>query len=146
MAHHTSEEFLDKFMHQKGRRFYAARLPSDIKRGKPGDCFDHCLMQALYSQLKYKYCEGKAYFNGKWFHHAWLTDEEGLNAYDPTWAVVDNSTGLPVNIAPAFVHYVGAAVDAMAVAEFVSKTEYKSPFKNADKNPELAQKVYDSAR
>ena len=142
-----SKDFLDKFVHEKGRRFYPAKLPSDIERGQTGDCFDHCLVVAAKSFGKYRYCEGKAFINGKWIHHAWLTDAESARAgfvqyaYDPTWkAFKDNGEEVAV---PA--HYIGAALDLNTVIDFVVKTEFKSPFANFKKNPELAQKVYDAA-
>lgn len=137
-----SKEFLNKFIHEKGRSFYPALLPEDVAQGKVGDCFDHCLLEAVKSNGKYFYCEGKAYIEGKWFHHAWLTDKTGFVAFDPTWRMED-SNGNIIHMVVGM--YVGAILNTGAVVDFVRTTEYKSPFANYEKNPELAQKVYDSA-
>lgn len=135
--------FLDNFVHHKGRRFIAMALPKDLERGKIGDCFDHCMVAAMHSNGKYFYCEGKAHVNGTWIHHAWLTDKDGLLAYDPTWYATDNKTGEEVPM--KMVHYIGAVLDLHYVMEFVARTEYKSPLANADKDMDLAQHIYDTA-
>lgn len=137
-----SQTLLDKFIKNKGRQFYPLLCPSDIKRGKTGDCFDHCLMEAVKSRGKYRYCEGIVLIKGQWIHHAWLTDSGGLQAYDPTWkALTKDNQEIPLGMAT----YVGAILDLRTVVDFVQATEYKSPFANADKNPGLAEKVYESA-
>lgn len=134
MENKEEKSFLDRLVHEKGKRYHGTLLPDDILPGEVGDCFDHCFLQALYSDGKYFYCEGKACVNGKWFHHAWLTDEKRSLVYDPTWKG-----------ATFLVHYIGVVLDLEAVTEFLIKTEYKSPLANHDKNPELAQKIYDTA-
>ncbi len=134
--------FLGKFVHDKGRKFYAALLPDDIERGEVGDCFDWCLIQAAKSGGKYSYCEGVAFVKGKWIHHAWMTDREGHMAYDPTWRAVRYGEMVPLEM----VHYIGAKLDLDAVMEFVIRTGYKSPFANHKKAPDLAQAVYETAR
>lgn len=134
--------FLNKFVHEKGRRFYPALLPDDIERGKTGDCFDHCIMEVVRSKGKYFYCEGIAYIHGKWIHHAWMTDAKGQYAYDPTWRATDtNEREVPLKM----VNYLGAVLETSLVVEFLIKTEYKSPLANHKKAPDIAQKIYDTA-
>lgn len=140
-----SKTFLNEFVHQKGRQFYWTTLPADIPRGKLGDCFDWCLAIAARSNGKYRYCEGMARpmygtKSKKWIHHAWLSDETGMYAYDPTWRAEKDGKE---TILPAF--YIGAVCDLHTVMEFVTKTGFKSPFANADKDMDAARKVFDFA-
>lgn len=138
----NKRSFLDEFVHQKGRRFYANLLPEDIQRGEVGDCFDHCLLQAVYSKGKYFYCEGVAYINGAWRHHAWLTNKEALVAFDPTWNAIDQEgRERPLDM----VFYLGAVLNLDLVIKFVVKTEYKSPLANHEKNPEIADEIFKTA-
>lgn len=134
--------FLEEFVHQKGRRFYAAMLPTDIQRGLPGDCFDHCLLQAMYSRGKYQYCEGVALIDGKWIHHAWLSDMDSLYAFDPTWRAVDkDGKDQPLEM----VFYCGATLNLDLVMKFVIKTEFKSPLANYEKDTETANLIFKTA-
>lgn len=135
--------FIKKIIRKKGNRFQALAVPKDIRKGKLRDCFDHCLIEALRSNGKYRYCEGLVYVKGQWIHHAWLTDATGLYAFDPIWKVVDDQTGAELPF--FFGDYVGVILDLALVVEFVQKTQYKSPLANHDKDSELAQKIYDTA-
>jgi hypothetical protein len=134
---------MNMLIYTKAKRYKPSRLPDDIEEGDIGDCFDHCLLQAVKSCGKYQYCEGMALVGGKWIHHAWLTDREKIYAYDPTWKMIVPE-GVPI---PGYViYYVGAVLNLDLVTEFVIKTGYKSPIANADKDRDLAHKIYESAK
>lgn len=132
-------EFRKKAIHEKGKRYHPAVLPDEIMRGKVGDCFDWCLAIAKVLP-KYRYVEGIAMVNvgtptADWIHHAWLTDEEGVLAYDPTWrAEKKDGTIVPL---PAV--YIGVLMDTDKVMEFVTTTEYKAVLENYWRNEELAK-------
>lgn len=130
--------FMKKMIHEKGKQYYSAILPKEIVRGKVGDCFDYCLAIAVILP-KYRYVEGIAMVNvgtptAGFIHHAWLTDEEGLVAYDPTWRADREGIEMPM---PA--HYIGVLMHTDKVMEFVTKTEYKAVLENYWRDEELAK-------
>ena len=127
-------------IHKKSKHMYSAPLPADIARGEIGDCFDHCVVQALISKGKYKYVEGLVYINKEWIYHAWLTDEQGINAFDPTWKM-ETGTGEVKNIPSSFAHYLGVIMDLEKVIEFMKKTEYKAVLKNYYRAEDLAKQA-----
>lgn len=128
----TLEETVVNVLYDVSRQFKPAVLPSDIDRGRLGDCFDHCLIQALKSD-KYDYVEGFATDpnnpEGDMLLHAWLTD--GVHAFDPTWiATDDNGIERPF---PSI--YMGLVIDKKIVARWVMQTKYKCFLANRDLNP-----------
>lgn len=128
------DQQIAEYILKNGKQYKPALCPAFITRGKVGDCFDICLLNALHSELRY--VEGIAKHPKKeheWILHAWLTD--GVHAYDPTWrAETADKTEIPV---PTF--YVGIEMDTEGVARFVQATKYKSVIANAEKNRELAE-------
>jgi len=77
----------------------------------------------------------------KWVHHAWLTDELGILAYDPTWLALDvNQKEKGLNEA-GFI-FVGVPMDTEKIANFVLGTEYSSVFRHYKKNKKLANKIF----
>lgn len=133
--------FAKKLIHEKGKQYYAGPLPEEIMRGKVGDCFDWCLVIAKMFP-KYRYVEGGALIQGKWYHHAWLT-EDGKTALDPTWGAV-NKEGKFIPL--SMVHYVGVEMETEKVMAFVLDTGYKAVLKNYYRNHELAKKIYETSR
>jgi len=136
-------KFFKKAIHEKAKHFYSVLLPSDISRGKTGNCFDHCVIEAMKSNGKYLYVEGLAFIDGKWIYHAWLTDKNKVCAYDPTWGVVNERVGiinmkLPVN-------YLGVVMEVDKVIDFMQKTKYKAVLKNYWRAKNLAKEIYDTA-
>lgn len=130
-------KFIRSFTSKYGKRYTPAILPSAIKRGKPGDCFDHCMMQAI-EHPEYKYVEGLALDptnDKRWVYHAWLTD--GTYAYDPTWKA-ENQSGKE---RPVPTIYMGIEFDIEDIARFVRATEYKAILANRWRNPELFQEI-----
>lgn len=130
--------FADKVINTLGKVYFPALLPSEIERGKLGDCFDHCLIQALYNP-QYQYVEGLVYspLRKEWIYHAWLTD--GIYAYDPTWHAKDiTGKELPLSM----MKYIGVEMDVKKVAEFVRSTEYKAVFENYWRNERLAEEIF----
>ncbi len=130
--------FFKKVIHEKAKLMYSAHLPDDIKRGEIGDCFDHCVIQAMVSKGKYRYVEGVALIDGKWIYHAWLTDEKGFHAFDPTWRA-QNDAGEIKNIPLNSIHYLGVVMNLEKVVEFMRKTEYKAVLKNYYRAEDLAK-------
>lgn len=65
-----------------GKFYTPAPLPVDVERGMKQECFKNAITGTVWSD--YIYVEGYAY-NLIPTLHAWLTDEENLLAYDPTW-------------------------------------------------------------
>lgn len=133
-------KFLKKVIHERAKRMHSAPLPADIARGDIGDCFDHCVIQALKSNGKYRYVEGLAYINKEWIYHAWLTDEQCFNAFDPTWKM-ETGAGEIKNIPSSFIHYLGVVMDLQKVIEFMKKTEYKAVLKNYYRAADLAKEA-----
>lgn len=131
------EKIVIEFVYSSGKVFTPAVVPEDIRRGKVGDCFDTSLLNAVHNR-KYRYVEGIAMHPTlhRYVFHAWLTDEEGENAYDPTWRVMlGNQLEMPM-----ITTYIGFPIGIDEIAKFVSTTEYKSVLANGWRNPELAQK------
>lgn len=142
---------IEKQIHDHGAFFQPAVLPKDIKRGPMGKCFDVCLLIAL-SNPEFRYVEGLAYplkastevspgivvkQEPDWILHAWLTDETGEIAYDPTWYAVDKD-GIEV---PPPVVYHGIVMDAKKVGRFVLETEYCCVLENQWRDPALAKEA-----
>lgn len=129
MVNKELEEKRAKYIFKNGKQYKPALCPSNIIRGKVGDCFDVCLLNAV--KFGYGYVEGLAMNpNNKeeWILHAWLTD--GDNAFDPTWKAIDNE-GVEKPIPTV---YFGLPMDTFRVFDFVKETEYKSVIENFDKN------------
>lgn len=126
------------FFFKHGTQYKPAKFPRELKRGKVSDCFDTSLMNAAFHK-KYRYVEGIAQhpnIAGLWILHAWLTDADGENAYDPTWRSVSRRTG---NYAPVETSYIGIEIPTDTIIEFIVQTEYKSLFANGWRNIELAK-------
>jgi hypothetical protein len=70
------------FLVRHGRDFTAKPLPSEIKAGRPRECFRNCAEIAT-SFARFTYCEGYALGIIPTLH-AWLMDSDG-QAIDPTW-------------------------------------------------------------
>lgn len=121
-----------------GKRYEPALSPQDVTRGRVGDCYDTCVLNAL--KQKYRYVEGIAQnpmHPDQWMPHAWLTD--GKFAYDPTWRAVINDKEAPV---PTM--YIGFEIPIEAIARFMTRTKYKSILANAWRSPELAKECIPS--
>lgn len=128
---------ISSLIHQAGaQRFKPAVLPKDIARGKVGECFDWCIVQAI-CHPKYTYVEGLAREpgNDRWILHAWLTD--GEHAFDPTWGAFDNSgRELPM---PS--EYLGLTMDTKLVVSFMKRTGYQGVLANRDRAPSIFNKL-----
>lgn len=127
--------FIRGVVTKRGKHYKPALLPAGIKRGRPGDCFDWCMIQAM-QHPEYRYVEGLAQDPDdleNFVYHAWLTD--GKHAFDPTWMAIDNNgkeREMPIM-------YLGIELDMMEVAKFVSATEYKAVLANHWRAPELSK-------
>lgn len=122
-----------------GKSFIPTLLPADITRGEVGTCFDHCVVECLKSNGKYRYVEGIARVPlspDEWIVHAWLTD--GVFAYDPTWRAFDK-IGMDI-IIPT--EYTGIEMDIKKVVKFMKKTGYQSVLANHWRNPKLAAEIF----
>lgn len=129
---------LDDYMRElfgKGKTYLPADLPDDLHYGEPGHCFDNCLLAALRSDGKYRYCEGIGIMFDEAFVHAWLTD--GEHAYDLTWRAVykDGKT----RAAPAV--YKGVELDTEACARMVRSSGYAGIVGNRTMRPGLYKEV-----
>lgn len=134
LDHETKELIL-----ARGKWFESALLPKDIKRGKPGTCFDTCMIRAMYSKGKYQYVEGFVIPpNGQPTLHAWLTDD-GLNAYDPTWLALHNETHKEVAF-PG--NYCGIIMPMRKVMEYVSETTMQGILANRDLAPAKYRELF----
>lgn len=122
------------WLKKNGKLYTPALCPDDIKRGDVGTCFDTSTVQAI--DGKYTYVEGIALHpvTGEWILHAWLTDDSGKLAYDPTWQAFDKGA---VEI-PVPTKYVGVAVEMESLVHFMLETRYASIFANGWRYPELA--------
>jgi len=128
-------QFFKKVIHEKAKVYHPALLPKEIPRGKVGDCFDFCLALCV-THPEYRYVEGLVFINNKWIYHAWLTDSEGILAYDPTWkAVTKEGKEMPLFMAK----YFGVVMDTKKVMEFYTTTEYKALLKNYWRDKKLAE-------
>lgn len=129
---------IENYIRTYGKLYTPAEMPEDIELGVTGDCFDHCAKVA--TGRKYRYVEGLAMdptLKNGWMLHSWLTDESGKLAYDPTWFVMVE--GKRINKVPTI--YLGIEMDIKTLAEFMSKTEYKSVIANGWRNKEIASKL-----
>lgn len=117
-----------------------AYLPKNVIRGRVGDCFDCCIINAMRSP-EYKYVEGiaKSPKTGEWIYHAWLTN--GRDAFDPTWKLVMGGEDHPVPT-----EYIGIQMETKDVTKFMLDTEYKALFENGWRNAELANKVLETQK
>lgn len=133
-------KFFKEKIHTHGKRHYGAVLPKELPRGRIGDCFDHCILLAMMFP-QYRYVEGIAKVPNKkdWIYHAWLTDEKGEVAYDPTWHAKDESEE---DVGTFMIHYIGVVMDTKKVADFMLETKYKAVLKNYWRAPELADKIF----
>lgn len=124
-----------EWLKKNGKLYTPALCPADIKRGSVGECFDQSTVVAL--DGKYHYVEGIALRPGTeddWILHAWLTDESGKLAYDPTWRAYGPDTlerAVPTT-------YIGVEMPIEDVARFMLSTRYASLFANAWRMPDLA--------
>lgn len=124
------------YVQRFGKNYRSQLLPNDIERGRVGDCFDHCTIQAMRNR-KYKYVEGIALEPGtkdSWMLHAWLTD--GESAFDPTWLAIKGGEKMPV---PTI--YIGVEMEIDNVIEFMLSTRYKSVLSNAWRDPQAADRA-----
>lgn len=126
-----AQEYIEK----RGKHYRPMTCPDYVERGKVGDCFDVCMLNAAkYPQLRY--VEGIAahpFRENVWIYHAWLTD--GEYAFDPTWGMEykDGSRVLPV-----LTTYYGIELDTATMARFMRATEYKAIMANGWRNREIA--------
>ena len=127
-----------------GKKYKPAMLPSELERGRVGDCFDWTLVQAILNP-KYRYVEGLAQrpSNGEWVLHAWLTD--GVHAFDLTWGMyfgksredaIKNNLILPLDI-----EYIGIEMETKGVIDFCRTTEYRSVLHNGWRDEERSEKL-----
>jgi len=128
---------LINYIKRNGKKYKPALCPKEIPRGRIGDCFDHCALIAAKSRDRYRYVEGYAKdpISSHFILHAWLTDAEGKNAYDPTWRA-ENARGEEV---PVPTIYRGMQVDLDDLVRFLIRTAHKSIIANAWRSPRLAQ-------
>ena len=128
-----------------GKSYVPAIVPSEITRGRVGDCFDWTLVQALIHYPKYKYVEGiaKRPSNGEWVLHAWLSD--GVHAFDLTWGAYfgkSREEAIKNNrVLPCPTEYIGIAMDAKDVADFYRAVEYKSVLHNGWRDEQRSEKL-----
>lgn len=127
------QELLNRIK-MSGVSYKPCLLPPDVLRGEVKHCYDVSVMRALESNGKYHYVEGMVIlWDGREVLHAWLTDDEGENAYDPTWkAFGENDEEVPV---PGI--YIGFELDVRVVAEFMVKTHYQGLLPNGYLAPEI---------
>jgi hypothetical protein len=126
-----------KLLERGSRIFHPAPLPGDITRGPVGQCFDWCMVEAM-NNHRYFYVEGIARIHdGDWILHAWLTDKNGLEAFDPTWGTLDNITG---TFGPAPARYIGVVMPTESVTAFVRRTGYQGILANYHRSPEFADR------
>lgn len=109
-----------------------ALLPEKIIRGRVGDCFDCCIINALRNP-DLKYVEGIARnpLTGDWIYHAWLTN--GRDAFDPTWRMI-----LAGEEHPMKTEYIGIQMETNDVAAFMQATQYKAVLENGWRDPDTA--------
>ncbi len=127
-----------------GKNYKPAVLPADIIRGRRGNCYDHCIIQAAWlKDPEYRYVEGVAMdpFTKTWILHAWLTD--GVHAFDPTWIATAGTEGDHKEI-PVPTVYIGIEMKVIDVARFIKKTKHKAVLANAWMDRELAEKAITS--
>jgi hypothetical protein len=120
-----------------GRDYQPTLLPADIERGPVGMCFDWNALQAARLYPKYQYVEGIATHPEEptqWVLHAWLTD--GTHAFDPTWDVIDNTTG---KHRPVPSRYIGIVMPIRAVATFMRVTGYQGVLANRWRLPDMVE-------
>lgn len=83
-----------------GRRWNNSKLPDDVKRGQPKQCYRQARALALDQPERFIYVEGYAFHESPVpIHHAWCVDKNG-NVADPTWAYTERAIYCGV----AFVH------------------------------------------
>lgn len=115
--------------------FLPAALPPGFEHGPVGHCFDVCAMIAMHNP-QLRYVEGIARIPGEsWALHAWLTDQNGIDAYDPTWLAIDNMSGA---VRPAPARYIGVVMETRSVLGFMRSTGYQGVLANWSRNPSLA--------
>lgn len=132
------KELID-WVHKHGEGYTPQILPTDIARGKVGECFDYCTVVALGEH--YSYVEGLALRPGStddWMLHAWLTDGWENMAYDPTWRAFDFA-GEDIAVPTT---YIGVELAVKDVTKFMLDTRYSGVLANAWRNPELARKCH----
>lgn len=133
-----NQEHIEKFVRACGKHFVPRVCPRHIRRGAVGDCFDHCILVAMEQDMLY--CEGIAEnpLTGEWMYHAWLTDGNGVFAFDPTWKFLGKyNEGEEIEF-PMPIKYIGVAMEPTDVSKFMIATGYKGVLANSDKNAELA--------
>lgn len=124
-----------------GKKYVPAIVPSELKRGKVGDCFDWTLVQAMLNP-KYRYVEGiaKRPSNGEWVLHAWLTD--GEHAFDLTWGMYFGKSVQEAKvIIPCPTEYIGVEMDTMGVVDFYRNVQYKSVLHNGWRDEQRSEKL-----
>jgi hypothetical protein len=112
----------------------AGRLPDDLEYGQPGECFATCLLAAIASNGKYRYCEGVGIFMDEAYVHAWLTD--GLFAYDLTWRIELEDRPIAVSAG-----YKGHELDLEACRRFVMSSRRGGIVPNRELRPRLYKNV-----
>jgi len=128
-----------------GKKYIPAITPSELQRGRIGDCFDWTLVQALMNYPKYKYVEGiaKRPTTNDFVLHAWLTD--GVHAFDLTWGMYFGKSKEEAEkagrVLPLPIDYIGIEMDAKDVAEFYRATQYKSVLHNGWRDEQRSEKL-----
>ena len=127
-----------------GKKYIPAIVPSELERGRVGDCFDWTLIQAMLNP-KYKYVEGIARrpSNGDWVLHAWLTD--GVHAFDLTWGMYfgkSREEAIKANrVLPCPTEYIGIEMETKGVIDFYKSTQYKSVLHNGWRDEQRSEKL-----
>lgn len=127
-----------------GKKYIPAIVPSELERGKVGDCFDWTLVQAVLNP-KYKYVEGiaKRPSTGDWVLHAWLTD--GKHAFDLTWGSYFGKSREEAirqgRVLPCPTEYIGIEIETKGVVDFYKNVQYKSVLHNGWRDEKRSEKL-----
>lgn len=115
-----------EYIIKNGKRYKPDLCPQEIERGRVGDCFDMCILNAMrIPQLRYVEGLAKNPLTGDWILHAWLTN--GTHAFDPTWLAYTNDG--EEKVIPT--EYVGIEMNTKLVMQFMLDTRYKGIIANA---------------
>jgi hypothetical protein len=116
------EEF-SAYLEKNGQEYKAAKLPDDVERGVPKECFKNA-SQLVIGRDDLEYVEGIAYpgslrDSGLGFLHAWAVKKDGT--------VVDNTWDKPEDA-----KYFGVKYDRNAYMKHLMKTEMYGVFGGKD--------------
>lgn len=129
---------VQEYIEKHGKFYRPMTCPDYVMRGKVGDCFDVCMLNAAkFRHLRY--VEGIAahpFQENVWIYHAWLTD--GEHAFDPTWGLQHKDGG---QVRPVLTIYHGIELDTRKMAEFMRATDYKAVMANGWRNTRIADQL-----